>query len=111
MHLNLSTCCLTPSLFAALQTLSDPDRRTLYDGLVGFAVDSINPFMDTSFPAEQVGMEHCMTRGYAVCHHALSCLYSVYVPFVMQLHVLCPHMVATVALLAKVIDRIFKHFL
>jgi hypothetical protein len=38
-----------------LQTLTDPERRTLYDSMVGFAEDSINPFVDTSFPADQVG--------------------------------------------------------
>lgn len=44
---------LLPLLFP-LQTLADPDKRAAYDELAGFAAASINPFLDTSFNADQV---------------------------------------------------------
>jgi len=37
-----------------LQTLMDPERRATYDALAGFSASSINPFVDTSLPADQV---------------------------------------------------------
>jgi hypothetical protein len=37
------------------QTLTDPDKRALYDALVGFSEGAVNPFMDASYPADQVG--------------------------------------------------------
>lgn len=32
----------------------DPERRATYDALAGFSMNSINPFADTSLPADQV---------------------------------------------------------
>lgn len=37
-----------------MQTLSDPDARAMYDAIAGFSVEAVNPFIDTSFPADQV---------------------------------------------------------
>ncbi|KAF6266417.1 hypothetical protein COO60DRAFT_1474816 [Scenedesmus sp. NREL 46B-D3] len=36
------------------ETLMDPERRAMYDALAGFSAASINPFLDTSLPADQV---------------------------------------------------------
>jgi DnaJ-class molecular chaperone len=44
-------CALLNQIY---QTLSDPDARAMYDAIAGFSVESVNPFVDTSFPADQV---------------------------------------------------------
>lgn len=41
------------------QTLTDPDKRSAYDAIVGFEVGGINPFADTSYERDMVrGREH-----------------------------------------------------
>jgi len=49
------------------ETLTDPERRTLYDSMVGFAENSINPFVDTSFPADQVFVDEFTCIGCRNC--------------------------------------------
>lgn len=43
-------CCM----LCAVQTLSNPEARAMYDAIAGFSIDAINPFMDASYPADQV---------------------------------------------------------
>ena len=44
---------------AAVQTLSDPERRAAYDTLMGFHADSVNPFRERAIPLDQV-CSHCV---------------------------------------------------
>jgi hypothetical protein len=37
------------------QTLADSEARALYDAVAGLSEGAVNPFTDTSFPADQVG--------------------------------------------------------
>lgn len=39
-----------------LQTLIDPDKRAAYDSIAGFTPDAINPFKDTAYPRDLVGL-------------------------------------------------------
>lgn len=45
---------MLPIAMLCLQTLSDEDRRAMYDALSGFSTTSVNPFLDTTFERDQV---------------------------------------------------------
>uniref|UniRef100_A0A383VAV8 J domain-containing protein n=1 Tax=Tetradesmus obliquus TaxID=3088 RepID=A0A383VAV8_TETOB len=49
------------------ETLMDPERRATYDALAGFSANSINPFMDTSLPADQVFVDEFTCIGCRNC--------------------------------------------
>jgi NAD-dependent dihydropyrimidine dehydrogenase PreA subunit len=49
------------------QTLMDPERRATYDALAGFSASSINPFADTSLPADQVFVDEYTCIGCRNC--------------------------------------------
>eukprot|EP00878_Enallax_costatus_P007198 GHUV01007542.1.p1 GENE.GHUV01007542.1~~GHUV01007542.1.p1 ORF type:complete len:273 (+),score=70.63 GHUV01007542.1:976-1794(+) len=51
----------------ALQTLMDPERRATYDALAGFSANSINPFADTTLPADQVFVDEFTCIGCRNC--------------------------------------------
>eukprot|EP00878_Enallax_costatus_P017102 GHUV01017957.1.p1 GENE.GHUV01017957.1~~GHUV01017957.1.p1 ORF type:complete len:163 (+),score=7.04 GHUV01017957.1:253-741(+) len=44
-------CALLNEIY---RTLSDPEARAVYDAIAGFSENAINPFLDTSYPADQV---------------------------------------------------------
>lgn len=48
-------------------TLMDPERRATYDALAGFSASSINPFVDTSLPADQVFVDEYTCIGCRNC--------------------------------------------
>ncbi len=45
------------------QTLTDPDQRATYDALVGFSVESVNPFYDKGFDRDQVFVDEVSCIG------------------------------------------------
>lgn len=45
----------------------DPERRATYDALAGFSASSINPFADTSLPADQVFVDEYTCIGCRNC--------------------------------------------
>eukprot|EP00879_Flechtneria_rotunda_P017836 GHRR01018695.1.p1 GENE.GHRR01018695.1~~GHRR01018695.1.p1 ORF type:complete len:276 (+),score=42.07 GHRR01018695.1:108-935(+) len=49
------------------ETLMDPERRATYDALAGFSANSINPFMDTSMPLDQVFVDELSCIGCRNC--------------------------------------------
>lgn len=63
--LHKQQCRHLSPLLVSLQTLMDPERRATYDALAGFSANSINPFADTTLPADQVQppsippLKHC----------------------------------------------------
>ena len=61
-QVNLSKLCCAPAS-SYMQTLSDPDARAMYDAIAGFSVESVNPFVDTSFPADQVFVDEVRFEG------------------------------------------------
>lgn len=52
------------------QTLSDPDARAMYDAVAGFSVDAVNPFTDTSFPANEIFVDEVNCIGCGKCVRA-----------------------------------------
>eukprot|EP00877_Chromochloris_zofingiensis_P011364 jgi/Chrzof1/6481/Cz18g12190.t1 len=52
------------------ETLSDPDRRAVYDAMAGFSAHSINPFYDTSYPQDQVFVDEVNCIGCGKCVRA-----------------------------------------
>lgn len=49
------------------ETLTDPDKRAIYDEVAGFSEESINPFMDPSFPRDQVFVDEYTCIGCRNC--------------------------------------------
>lgn len=58
-------------LLRVVQTLSDPDKRVEYDQLMGFSEVSINPFRDTGYPLDQVGI-----FTFLLCQYQCAALYA-----------------------------------
>ena len=49
------------------ETLKDPDQRAIYDEINGFAVSSVNPFMDTRYPRDKVFVDEYTCIGCKMC--------------------------------------------
>ena len=47
----------------------DPRARALYDEIAGFSLDSVNPFLDTSFEADQVFVDEITCIGCRNCNN------------------------------------------
>eukprot|EP00879_Flechtneria_rotunda_P006831 GHRR01007176.1.p1 GENE.GHRR01007176.1~~GHRR01007176.1.p1 ORF type:complete len:277 (+),score=102.75 GHRR01007176.1:433-1263(+) len=52
------------------KTLSDPEARAMYDAIAGFSANAINPFHDTSYPADQVFVDEVSCIGCGKCVRA-----------------------------------------
>lgn len=52
------------------ETLADPEKRATYDAIAGFAVDSVNPWKDNSYPPDQVFVDEVSCIGCGKCVRA-----------------------------------------
>lgn len=61
---SVALCALLNEIY---ETLSDADKRGVYDGLAGFSAGSINPFLDSSFARDQVFVDEISCIGCGKC--------------------------------------------
>uniref|UniRef100_A0A383W798 J domain-containing protein n=1 Tax=Tetradesmus obliquus TaxID=3088 RepID=A0A383W798_TETOB len=57
-------CALLNEIYT---TLSNPEAREMYDAIAGFSANALNPFMDTSYPADQVFVDEVSCIGCGKC--------------------------------------------
>lgn len=60
-------CALLNEIY---RTLSEPESRAVYDAIAGFSADALNPFLDTSYPADQVFVDEVSCIGCGKCVRA-----------------------------------------
>eukprot|EP00882_Tetradesmus_deserticola_P002356 GHRQ01002514.1.p1 GENE.GHRQ01002514.1~~GHRQ01002514.1.p1 ORF type:complete len:364 (+),score=150.51 GHRQ01002514.1:179-1270(+) len=60
-------CALLNEIYT---TLSNPEAREMYDAIAGFSASALNPFMDTSYPADQVFVDEVSCIGCGKCVRA-----------------------------------------
>ncbi|KAG2486330.1 hypothetical protein HYH03_015034 [Edaphochlamys debaryana] len=51
------------------ETLTDPNRRALYDELAGFSAESVNPFLDDRYAADRVFVDEFTCIGCRNCNN------------------------------------------
>ncbi|GLC69242.1 hypothetical protein PLESTF_000806200 [Pleodorina starrii] len=62
-----SLCVLLNEIY---ETLSDEDKRAVYDTLAGFSSSAVNPFLDTGFARDQIFVDEISCIGCGKCVRA-----------------------------------------